>query len=62
MKIRSKGLWSAAKNIDIFGKGISLTFKGDDTIKTSVGTIFSALFIIGMFIKVLLDFQTVWEG
>jgi hypothetical protein len=42
--------------MDIFGKSISLTFKGDDTIKTSVGTIFSALFIFGMIIKVLLDF------
>ena len=46
----------------MFGGRISLNFKGQTKIKTTIGTITSALFIIGMTIKVLLDFQAVWEG
>jgi hypothetical protein len=60
-KLRSN-FWSAAKFFDIFGRRISLTIKGEPKIKTSVGTIFSLLFMIGMMIKILFDFRTVWEG
>jgi hypothetical protein len=39
-----------------------MTLQGDDTVKSPIGTIFSILFMLGMLIKVLIDFQNVWSG
>ena len=59
---KEKSFWGIAKNIDIFGRNISFTHEGDDTIKSPIGTIFTFLFMLGMLIKVLIDFQNVWSG
>jgi large-conductance mechanosensitive channel len=42
-------LSSKLKSLDIYGEQIKLTFKGDDTFKTSIGAVISAivLFMLG---------------
>ena len=57
MKIKF-GKW--LRRFDIFGKKINLTTKGAETFRTTLGGVFSILFIIGLAAYGIVSFQRVW--
>ena len=52
------GRW--LRKFDIFGKKINLTTKGAETFTTTLGGVFSILFMIGLAAYGILSFQRVW--
>ena len=48
--------------IDLFGKSVSLTYKGRETYKTAIGTVFTVVFILVLFGKSMYDLTDVWNG
>ena len=52
------GKW--LRKFDIFGKKINLTTKGAETFTTTLGGVFSILFIMGLTAYGLVSFQRVW--
>ena len=48
------------RRFDIFGKKINLTTKGAETFNTTLGGIFSILFMIGLATYGIVSFQRVW--
>jgi hypothetical protein len=53
------GKW--LRRFDIFGKKVNLTTKGLETFKTTLGGIFSILFMIGIASYGITSFQRVWH-
>ena len=50
------------KMIDLFGKSVSLTYKGRETYKTVIGSIFTLIYILVLLGKIIYDMTDVWSG
>lgn len=53
---------TTVKNLDIFGKNITLTYRGKENYKTAFGSYLSIIFFIVLLSKGLTDFSSIWSG